>query len=55
MKTHVDDAFAGDPVQVGDALLALFVGGRILGSDYLRYVDWEDWKTGKPFSQECMT
>ncbi len=35
METFDGNAFTGDPVQVGDALLALFVSGGSLDSDYL--------------------
>lgn len=35
METFGSDAFVGNPVQVGDALLALFVSGRNLDPDHL--------------------
>lgn len=36
METFGGDAFVGDPVQVGDTLLALIVSGWNLDSDHLR-------------------
>lgn len=36
METFGSDAFTGNPVQVGDALLALIVSGRNLDPDHLR-------------------
>ena len=35
METFGSDAFVGNPVQVGDALLALFVGWWGLDADHL--------------------
>ena len=36
METLGGDVFVGNPVQVGDALLALVVSGRNLDPDHLR-------------------
>ena len=36
METFGGNAFTGDPVQVGDSLLALFVGWVNLDPDHLR-------------------
>ena len=36
METLGGDAFVGDSVQVGDAVLTLFVGWRDLDTDHLR-------------------
>lgn len=36
METLGSNAFVGNPVQVGDALLTLFVSRRNLDPDYLR-------------------
>jgi len=41
VETFSSDAFIDDPVQVGDALLTLFVGWRDFDSDYLRSLRFE--------------